>query len=295
VPELIEPRSWRQIPVIVAERDEDLLSIDRNEIVENFKQYGAVLFRSFSVGIGKFRGIVDAYSTGQVSYPDNQRKRPRVSRDGRVQKAATGIKALPLHSELSHTPFRPDVCWFHCVKAPRRGSETLLCDGTLLASALPNSIRHLLETRMLRYSRTTSSVFLQRLLKINDSAALETYLASSPYSKFYRMDGSQVCQNFVAPALHYPKFRHVLAFANNILYNFHPGRPLLYPTFSDGSRIPEATIINIRATARRYTFQIQWRDSDLLMFDNTRFMHGRRPIIDRQRTIWTQFSDAGFQ
>jgi Taurine catabolism dioxygenase TauD, TfdA family len=98
-----------------------------------------------------------------------------------------------------------------------------------------------------------------------------------------------------APALHYPRFRHALPFANNIIYYFRPGRPLLYPTFSDGGRIPESAIITIRDTARRYTFQIEWRDNDLLMFDNTRFMHGRRAIVDRQRTIWTQFSDAGFQ
>ena len=293
VPKLTKPRLWDEVPIVIAVGpSEDLLSIDRNMILANFKKYGIVLFRSFSVGIERFRAIVRSYSGKQISYPGSQRL--PVSQDGKVQKVAAGVNAIPLHSELSHTPFRPDICWFYCVKAPARGSETMLCDGSILASALLNPTRDLLEGRMLRYRRTTSIGFLQRLLNINDAAALQEFLTTGSYSQYYELHGNHLRQDFLAPALHNPKFLHTLTFSNNIIHNFRSGRPLLYPTFEDGSTIPESVIVNIRDTARRSTFEIQWRDEDLLMFDNTRFMHGRRAIIDPHRTIWTQFSDADF-
>ena len=69
---------------------------------------------------------------------------------------------------------------------------------------------------------------------------------------------------------------------------------MLYPTFANGCIITEDVIETVRDVAEGYTFEIHWCDQDLLMFDNTRFMHGRRAITDPRRTIWTQFSDAGF-
>ena len=137
---------------------------------------------------------------------------------------------------------------------------------------------------MLRHRRTTSIVFLERLLGTTDAAAMQKWLGSGSHSQFYEIHGKAVRQDFVAPALHNAKFLKKPVFANNIIHNFRPGKPLLYPTFDDGTSIPEQLIVDIRDIARRFTFEIQWSDQDLLMFDNTRFVHGRRTIIDPNRT-----------
>ncbi|HEX3473133.1 MAG TPA: TauD/TfdA family dioxygenase [Silvibacterium sp.] len=278
--------------IIADDSDEELLSVDRNTVVTYFKMHGAVLFRSFSIGVEKLQAFVKAYSKAQISYPGNQRA--PISPDGTVQTVDVSAGPIPLHSELSHTPFRPDVCWFYCVTAPTSGSETILCDGSLLASELPVSIVQLFESNMLRYRRTTTIAFLERLLGIKGADALREFLNAGSYGQFYEMQGKEVRQDFVAPALREAKFLDRPVFANNIIHNYRPGKPLLYPTFANGSIIPEDLVVTLQQIAQRYTFEIQWRDDDLLMFDNTRLMHGRHAIADSRRTIWTQFSDANF-
>jgi alpha-ketoglutarate-dependent taurine dioxygenase len=292
MPSLAEPRSWDEVPVISAIGPEDeLLSIDRELVISLFTTHGVVFFRSFSIGIERFRAIVRHYSQEQIRYPGVSRH--SVSADKKVQTVHVSTNAIPLHSELSHTPFRPDICWFYCVHAPLQGGRTILCDGALLASALPASTRDFFDGRMLRYRQTTSISFLYRLLGTSDSAAVQQLLAGSK-GKYYHLHGTQVSQDFLAPAFHTPKYLNVRAFANNIVHNHRPGKALSYPTLGDGGTIPRQIISSIRDTAETCTFEIQWSDGDLLMFDNTRFMHGRRRIIDSERVIWTQFSDARF-
>jgi len=289
---LVRPRSPKEIPVIAAAGpSDDLLSVGRATILDQFTAHGVILFRSFSMGIDTFQALVAAYSSQRIAYPGRQRS--AVSRDGRVQTVTAGTKPIPLHSELSHTPFRPDICWFYCVRAPEAGSQTTLCDGAELAAALPRPVCDRLEGRLLRYRRTRPIGYLARILGTTDTAGLREFLTRS-YGQYYRIDGDQVRQDFRTPALPYPKFLDAPVFANNIIHNFRRGRLLRYPTFGDGSVIPESLIIQIRDIARRCTVEVRWRDGDLLMFDNTRFMHGRRAIADPHRTIWTQFSDAAF-
>jgi hypothetical protein len=102
--------------------------------------------------------------------------------------------------------------------------------------------------------------------------------------RFFQIYGNQVHQDFVAQPLHLPKFLDTRVFANNILHNFRQGIPLTYPTFEDGATIPEDLVLEIGAAAGNCVIDLQWRDQDLLMLDNTRFMHGRRAIIDPKRT-----------
>jgi alpha-ketoglutarate-dependent taurine dioxygenase len=292
MPALAEPKSWNEVPVVTASGPADeLLSVDRDLVISQFAAHGVVLFRSFSIDIDAFRAVVRLYSDEQIRYPGVSRR--SVSPDGTVQTVHVSMNPIPLHSELSHTPFRPDICWFYCVRAPSRGSQTTLCDGSLLASALPSSTRGLLESRMLRYRQMVSISYLYRLLGTKDTAAVRELL-EGPHGQHYQLRGTEVSQDFAAPALHIPKFLSTPVFANNILHNYRQGKALTYPTFDDGEAIPEDVILSIRDLAKSRTFEIQWRDADLLMFDNTRFMHGRRRIVDSDRLIWTQFSDAGF-
>jgi alpha-ketoglutarate-dependent taurine dioxygenase len=279
--------------MIIADGPHDeLLSVDRSAVLSYFMKHGVVLFREFTVGVESFQFFVNSYSKAQLSYPGGDRV--PVSLDGKVQTVAGSTGSIRLHSELSHTPFRPDICWFYCVVAPAHGSETILCDGSLVASELPAWIVEQFEQNLLRYRWTTSIVFLQQLVGTRDAAALRSFVETGPHADFYDIRGDEVRQDFVAPALQKPKFSDELAFANNIIHNFRIGNPLLYPTFADGSLIPERLIVTIRDLTEHLTFGVQWRDGDLLMFDNTRFMHGRRTITDPSRTIWTQFSDAVF-
>jgi hypothetical protein len=51
----------------------------------------------------------------------------------------------------------------------------------------------------------------------------------------------------------------------------------------------------IKATSDAITLAVQWRAGDVLMLDNTRFMHGRNQILDgAERQIATYFGFLTF-
>jgi hypothetical protein len=68
-----------------------------------------------------------------------------------------------------------------------------------------------------------------------------------------------------------------------------------FPTFEDGSIVPDAIVEEIRDVSEGLTVAHRWQRGDLLMLDNSRFLHGRNPVGNvEEREIWTQFGYAGF-
>ena len=64
------------------------------------------------------------------------------------------------------------------------------------------------------------------------------------------------------------------AFANFLLFaRFTHNRPD-YPLLDDMQRVPEDWVQAIRVTGERLSARVAWQAGDVLMLDNTRFMHG---------------------
>jgi hypothetical protein len=85
------------------------------------------------------------------------------------------------------------------------------------------------------------------------------------------------------------------AFGNFLLFaRFNNNRPD-HPLLDDGREVPEAWLQAIKAAGDRLTVEIAWRAGDVLMLDNTRFMHGRTAILEPgERLIATFFGYLGF-
>jgi alpha-ketoglutarate-dependent taurine dioxygenase len=285
------PHPPHPFPLIVARPGDRLQTIDRDIVIECLKLFGGVLFRSFPIGLEGFHAFVQSYSKRRIKYP--AANRGDVSSEYQVQ-TAPGFGALRLHSELSHSPFRPDLCWFYCVRRPSLGGETLFCDGSLLVAHLAKGAAAFLQCRMLRYTKNISLQAWQQLAGVSAPQEIEEFFNVDPRAQCFEVATNQVRQDFITPILHFPKFIDRRVFANNILYYFRKGMPLRYPTLDNGSLLPEKLICEIDESARKCTYELHWRDNDLLILDNTRFMHGRRKVIDPNRVLWTQFSYANF-
>ena len=92
------------------------------------------------------------------------------------------------------------------------------------------------------------------------------------------------------PALHRPMFADSPAFGNFLLFaRFNNNRPD-HPVLDDGRPVPEAWLQAIKAAGDSLSVPVDWRDGDVLMLDNTRFLHGRTAIIDPVRR--STYSDA---
>jgi hypothetical protein len=70
------------------------------------------------------------------------------------------------------------------------------------------------------------------------------------------------------------------AFGNFILFARYLRGMTDFPLFEDGSVIPAALVEAVKQVSGRLTAAVAWQQGDLLMLDNSRFMHGRTAVQD---------------
>ena len=65
----------------------------------------------------------------------------------------------------------------------------------------------------------------------------------------------------------------------------HHYEPPVY-TLEDGAVVSLEEIEELRDLAETCTVEINWQDGDVAVLDNTRVMHGRRAIKDKDRQLY---------
>jgi len=263
------------------------------DVIAWFKRFGAILFRGFEYDLDGFSEFTARYCSLFVR--NESGRRAMVSADGTTQTVNLGQEAFPLHPELSRVPWRPDIAWFACARAPAADGETLVCDGAAVAGALSEGTRAALEGRRVLYREETPLAAFTDWLGIAppDDATLAFISGDSPF--LFERHGDRIFRSFSRPFLHRPLFGAGVVFGNFLLFARHMLRTKSFPTFGDGSVIPDGIADEIREVSDRLAVAHRWQERDLLMLDNSRFLHGRRIVRDpADREIWTQFGYANF-
>lgn len=287
------PEPGRPQVLVEADDERSILDIDADEIVAHYKAHGALLFRGFGADVAQFRPFARRFCPTSVinESPGRQPIDPAAN----IHTVDGGTGAFALHPELSREPWKPDAAFFACLSAPSRGGATTICDGVALVRALPEEVRRGLEGRRLLYVKPTWPSLLAYWLgtPTPSDAQLASPPADCPYV-FRRVEGT-IVRAFTRPALHKPMFADAPAFGNFLLFaRFNNGRAD-FPLLDDGRPVPEAWLQAIKATGDRLSVPVAWQPGDVLMLDNTRFMHGRTAIIDPgERLIATYFGYVGF-
>ena len=97
---------------------------------------------------------------------------------------------------------------------------------------------------------------------------------------WFRKVGGQILRGFLRPLLEPPIFQQRPAFANFILFARDYLRLTDVPLLDDGKPFPDEWLDVVRTNARKLTYAHAWQKGDVLIADNSRFMHGRRAIAD---------------
>jgi alpha-ketoglutarate-dependent taurine dioxygenase len=268
-------------------------ALDAAAVVEPFRENGAILFRGFDYDVQSLTRFTGRFCSRFVR--NESGRRGRVSGDGTTQTVNLGHEAFPLHPELSRVPWRPDIACFACAGAPTSGGETLICDGADIAARLSPATRNLVANRRLLYREETPMGAFTDWLGIPppDDQVLALISRDSPFR--FERSGGRIFRSFTRPFLDRGLFTEAPVFANFLLFARYMLKTRQFPTFEDGSLIPEAVAQEIKEVSDGLTVAHRWQRGDLLMLDNSRFLHGRNPVENvEERQIWTQFGYAGF-
>ena len=264
------------------------------DLIGVYKQHGAVLMRGFDMDLNAFRALTSRYCASSVF--NESRDRELIDGDANIQTVNGGVAPFPLHPELSRHPWKPDVCFFYCIDAPGEGGETTLCDGAEIVRMLAPAVRSAFEGRRLLYRRIASPQDCAFWLGVEQPSdeQIRNPPRGCPYT-FHRTPEAGVIRAFMRPALHRPMFHDALAWGNFLFFaRYQLGRKG-FPTFESGEPVPDQLLDEVKAVADALTAPIPWREGDVIMIDNTRFMHGRNAILNpRERRIASYFGYLRF-
>lgn len=269
-------------------------TLTTNAIYKILGESGGVIFRGCMKDPEAFSKFVAVHSSRLSLDP------ARTMVAGAAQLVDAGMEAVGLHCENGNSPFWPDITWFYCAKAPRKGSQTTICDGETVLERLSESCRYFFENNLLRYNRTVPGpkwrrlvcyytpglddpalVVFDDLLKIvgNDAGTTITYNSGT--------DG--ISYSFVVSAIQQSSFSNRYAFANSILDpSFNYEKPVI--DTASGNPIPADILSEVNSITAQATRPIGWQDHDVAMIDNRRVMHGREAIYDARRLIYNALS-----
>ncbi|WP_260959046.1 TauD/TfdA family dioxygenase [Pseudomonas citri] len=269
-------------------------SLGKDELYELLGHYGVVLFRNCIHSAEAFSAYVKQNSSRLSLDP------ARVMVDGAAQLVDAGHQAVGLHCENGNSPFWPDMTWFYCQEAPRKGSQTTICDGEKVLARLSPACRSFFENNPIRYSRTVAGEKWRRLvchysptLSNPADVVIEDLLqiiGNDPQTQIsFNPADDSMHYAFSTPAILTSAFSQRPAFANSILGpSFNYEAPVI--DTMDGQVIPAGFLAEIAEVSAQYTVPVGWRDHDVVMIDNRRVMHGRETIVDERRRIFNALS-----
>jgi TfdA family taurine catabolism dioxygenase TauD len=269
------------------------LSVDQQLIEQLFRGHGALLLRGFEFGVEEFRLFAERLC--KTSVANESPNRAQLDQRSSIQSVDLGEEPFPLHPELSREPWRPDACLFACFKAPDQGGETTVCDGVDLVRRLPTGLVDIMRPRRLFYFQVASPELLEFWLGTSAPTSAQLALPPRQCPYFFLEDGSRVIRGFSRPLLQRPMFSDEPAFANFLLFARDYQGVDNFPVLETGDSVPDDWMAAVRTAAEDITYPHAWRVGDILILDNSRFMHGRRAISNPEhRTIASYFGYVGF-
>jgi hypothetical protein len=319
---MIKTQQFGTAKIIYKEQEEDILSLAEQEVVELFKSCGCLLFRDFAVNHEQMISFSKKFSSGYVRDPQ---KINIGSPENFVQLVDNGTDDILPHCENAVSPFRPDVIWFCCGVPAAKDGETLFWDGVKVWEELQAETRQLFAAKKLKFS-FDFDVDSWQLFFGPDSTIEDAKKALDKFegTTYFVRDDQSIHLEYTCPAVVRTITDGKDAFANSILpfykqlsawdklkyflwnscqkyFNINDKilpefilnylKPSLQiVSFEDGLPIPNVIIAEINGVMNRLTGVIKWQPGDLVMMDNSKFLHGRRAFTDTRRQVFSHLS-----
>lgn len=277
-----------------------------NAVREALKEHGAIVIRA-GASVSDFEELSNELITPMVHHSTSTTvERDVVNTDGTTSTVNKGMDYIPLHREGSYAPGCPDLLMLYCVRPADTsdpaddGGQTTLCDGVELLNALRPNVRKFVEDAILRWSWSATPERWMAALGADtqEAATARLNLLNARLAPWERLEA-----NFEGDTLHGvfqtlvvipTKWGNRRSFCNSLLIyhyrqatDFYP-KHMYVPTMGDGSPFPTEMLEEISNLANERTHSTRWQANDILIFDNSRYMHGRTGFTDTRRQIFVR-------
>jgi alpha-ketoglutarate-dependent taurine dioxygenase len=285
-----------QIPVL------DELAVDT--VKDQLRQHSVVVIRAGGATVEDFEALTGELITPIVHHATSTVERDAVNADATTSTVNKGSDLVPLHREGSYAPRCPDLLAFYCVKPADRAGETTVCDGVRLRDVLPEEVRAATDRTQLRWTWTAPRERWQAMLGAATPAEATARLTrmaaslSAAEKLEFEFAGDTLCGTFLTPCIVPTRWGDRRAFCNSLLiYHYRQrseyfAKDLLRVTAADGSPVPEPLLAEVNDRAREITVAVRWQPRDMLIVDNSRYMHGRNGFTDLGRRVLIRMGHA---
>ncbi len=208
---------------------------------------------------------------------------------------------IPLHSEMSYLHRYPRLLCFHALRCADTGGQTTVADLDAVSAAL-GELTAEFANRGVRYARVFRDgvdIPLTTAFGTDDPAEIESRAQAHGMRLEPAGDGATRLVHEAEGALHDALTGQAIWF--NQMHLWHPARlpasvrdDLVHlfgvdglprqAFFGDGTTIPDEAVHAAGAAFARHTQAIDWLAGDVVLVDNLRYAHGRRPFTG-QRTV----------
>ena len=266
-------------------------------VESQLEEYGAVLCSGRPIESAEdFDLFVSSFNYDTFTYEESLSNAVRINKTNKVFTANEAPKEIEifLHHEMAQTPIYPKNIFFFCKSASLNGGQTPLCRSDHLYTAILKEDAGLLakfqENGVIYNSVMSNGDELvsgqgrswQKTLGVISKDDAEIRLNDLGYSWNWIEGDNLSVTTKTFEAIKELKdgsksfFNQVLA--ASLGWKKNSEDDLLPVKFGNGEEIPEASIQMISELAKSLTLLRYWKDNDILLIDNYRVMHGRKPF-----------------
>lgn len=294
------------IKVIDARGTRDPARPARERVIGSLDSHGVVLIRNVEFDPDKFETF-----TGELCndfhHVGTRSKLKSDTGDGYSTEVHRQNFTLLSHSEGTYRPCppAPELCFFYCITPPSvKGGETTLVDGVEFLEAMPARLLERFMKSNIVYEMLWRPDRWQSEFQVENQFELTRYLSKFP-SLEYSFRGEDLALRYTTAAIkparsgqpafanallaHLPRITHS-AYQQNNVYT----KSTNHVYFDSGEEIPDDIINTLIDIQDMLMYRHEWHSNDLLVIDNTRFMHGRRMTeTSCERVLLSRFGSPG--
>lgn len=282
----------------------DFIKNHKRGITRQVETIGAVLFRGFGIDSAeKLDEVVGAYGEPGFTYEKSLSNAVRVNLTPRVFTAneAPPDVSIFLHHEMAQTPLYPSKLFFGCLLAPETGGATPICRSDWVLDRLKKeqpelvkafrdkgvTYRHIMPAEPDPESGQGRS--WRDTLSVERKKHAEARLAELNYKWDWQDDDSLLVQTPRLDAIR-DLGNGEESFFNQLIAAFRGWEdarndPSKSVRHGDGSAIDVDALTRAIEIADELTYDLNWEAGDVVLIDNFRVMHGRRPYKGKRKVV----------